>query len=68
MELKNSNKITGILVLNQEEKNFISMVNVELPQIEETINLSKYMEFNVELFYNSNNFKSSKFPFSIKII
>lgn len=64
----NSNKIYGLLVLNQVEKDFISMVNVEIPQIEETINLSKYMELDVELYYNSNNFKSSKFPFSIKII
>jgi exoribonuclease R len=64
----NSNKINCLLVLNQSENNFTKMVNVELPQIELTQELKKYMEFNVELYYNSNNFKSNKFPFSIKII
>jgi hypothetical protein len=44
------------------------MVNVELPQIESTQNLEKYLEWNIELYYNSNNFKSTKFPFSIKIV
>lgn len=64
----NSNKINGLLVLKNEEQKFISMVNVELPQIESTISLTKYMEWDVELYYNSSNFKSYKFPFSIKII
>jgi hypothetical protein len=32
------------------------------------IELCKYKEINVEIYYNSNNFKSSKFPFSIKIL
>lgn len=62
------NKIIGLLVLYHEQDNFICMVNVELPQIEFTKVLKKYMEFDVELYYNSNNYKSNKFPFSIKII
>lgn len=66
--IQNQNKILGLLVLYQVEFDFISMVNVELPQIDLTQNLKKYMELNIELFYNSNNFKSTKFPFSIKII
>lgn len=61
-------KIMGLMVLYHTTINFISIVNVELPQIDETSNLSKYKEWNVELYYNSNNFKSVKFPFSIKII
>ena len=68
VSVKTTNKIIGTLVLYQQENNFISMVNVELPQIESTTNLTKYIEWNVELYYNSNNFKCKKFPFSIKII
>ena len=64
----NSNKINGLLVLKNKEQEFISMVNVELPQIDKTIGLTKYLEFDIELYYNSSNFKSTKFPFSIKII
>ncbi len=61
-------KIDGLIVLYNEENNFVKMVNVEIPQIDLTEHITKYMEFNIELYYNSNNFKSSKFPFSIKII
>ena len=64
---KNS-KIMGLIVLYHTDNKFISIINVELPQIYETSNLYKYMEWDVELYYNSNNFKSTKFPFSIKII
>jgi hypothetical protein len=64
----NSNKITGLLVLYQQEYKFIKMVNIEIPLIEKMSEIKKYMEFDIELYYNSNNFKSNKFPFSIKII
>jgi exoribonuclease R len=67
-ETDSKKKIYGLLVLYNKENNFVKMVNVELPQIDLTENLKKYMEFDVELYYNSNNFKSTKFPFSIKII
>jgi exoribonuclease R len=67
-QTNDSNKITGLFVLYQQEYKFISMVNVEIPQIDITINLTKYVQWDIELYYNSNNFKSSKFPFSIKII
>ena len=63
-----SGKINSLLVLKQEKYNLVKVINVELPQIEQTNNLIKFMEFQVELYYNSNNFKSTKFPFSIKII
>ena len=65
-----TNKIKCLLVLNQDQYKFIKVVSVELPQIDLTSikNLKKYMEFDIELYYNSNNFKSNKFPFSIKII
>jgi hypothetical protein len=66
--LDSNGKINSLLVLNQDQFKFIKVVNVELPQIESTSNLTKYMELDVELYYNSNNFKSTKFPFSIKII
>ena len=70
----NTNKIKCLLVLvpilMSNQKNLSRVVSVELPQIELTSksNIFKYMEFDVELYYNSNNFKSNKFPFSIKII
>lgn len=67
----NNNGIKCTLVLYQEEYKFIRVVNVELPQTELTNvsdKLKKYMVFEVKLYYNSNNFKSPKFPFSIKII
>lgn len=63
-----NSKVLGLMVLYHQTNKFISIVNAELPQIDETLNLSKYMEWDVELYYNSNNFKSTKFPFSIKII
>lgn len=65
--IKNT-KITGLVVLCHNVKQSIFIINVEIPQIEQTMNLTKYMEWNIELYYNSNNFKSTKFPFSIKII
>ena len=61
-----NNRIIGLLVLYQPEYKFVKMVNVEIPSI--NIELKKYMEFDVELYYNSNNFESTTFPFSIKII
>lgn len=63
-----SGKLMGLIVLYHQSNQFISIVNVELPQTELTSNLSKYMEFDIELYYNSNNFRSTKFPFSIKVI
>lgn len=63
-----NNKIFGLIVLHHQNNNFNAIVNVEIPQIESTLNLSKYIEWDVELYYNSNKFKSTKFPFSIKII
>ena len=65
----NETKINCTLVLHQSEYKFIRVVNVELPHdIISQTQLKKYMELDVELYYNSNNFKSTKFPFSIKII
>ena len=43
------------------------MINVELPlNIEK--NIKKYDQIEIEVYYNSNNFKSNKYPFSIKIL
>jgi hypothetical protein len=67
-ELPDKSSKKSMLVLYQEEYKFIRVVNVEMPQTELTARLSKYMEFDVELYYNSNNFKSQKFPFSIKLL
>ena len=64
----NTNTIKCMLVLYQSEHKFTKVVNVELPQIDLTFDLKKFMEFDVELYYNPNNFKSNKFPFSIKVI
>ncbi len=66
--INNSNNIYCTLALFQSEYNFVRMVNVELPQIMSNSNLKRFMEFDIELYYNSNNFKSNKFPFSVKII
>ena len=68
VKLDNSNQIKCMLVLYNEQNNFTKVVNVELPQIELTLNLKKYIEFDIELFYNSNKFKSNKFPFSVKLL
>ena len=66
VKLDNLPVINCTLVLNN---NIITkVINVELPQIDLTLELKKYMEFDVELFYNPNKFKSNKFPFSIKIL
>lgn len=64
----NSNQIKCILVVYNKQNNFTKVVNVELPQIELTLDLKKYMEFNIEIYYNSIKFKSNKFPFAIKIL
>jgi hypothetical protein len=57
-----------MLVLFNEQYNFTKVVNVELPQIDLTKDLKKFIEFDIELFYNSSKFKSTNFPFSIKIL
>lgn len=64
----NSNQIKCMLVLYNEKNKFTKVVNVELPQVDLTLDLKKYMEFDIELFYNSVKYKSNKFPFSIKIL
>ena len=71
LELPNGRGIKSTLVLSKDfSPNFIRVINVELPETELTCldKISKYMEFDIELYYNPNNFKSSKFPFSIKIV
>lgn len=67
-KLENSNKIKCMMILFHPKYQFTKIVNVELPQIDLTQDLKRFMEFDIELYYNSNNFKSNKFPFSIKII
>ena len=64
----NSNNIYCMLALFQPQHNFVRMVNVELPCIMLKSDLKRFMEFDIELYYNSNNFRSNKFPFSVKII
>jgi len=56
-----------LLVVYNETNNFKKIVNVEIPQTTDLI-IKKYLELDIQLFYNPNNFKSNKFPFSIKII
>jgi len=70
-ELQNNiNKIKCLFVLYNTQYDFVKIIQVELPQTDLTKkkNLIKYMEFDIELYYNSNNFKSNNFPFSIKIL
>lgn len=73
LEIKKRDDMTyGLLVLrakiiiNGEETDFKKMINVEIPKTHE--NIEKYQEFDVELYYNSIIYKTSKFPFSIKIL
>ena len=58
------NKTNALLVIS--DGNFKKMINIELPMNIEKISIYDFI--NIEVYYNSNNFKSNKFPFSIKII
>ena len=63
------NNITNLLLVVTNNNFFKKIINVEIPLILiNKIELYKYKELDVEIYYNSNNFKSSKFPFCIKII
>jgi hypothetical protein len=65
MDLKHlETKTNALLIITTE--NFKKMINVELP--ENIIAINKYDTIDIEVYYNSNNFKSNKYPFSIKII
>ncbi len=68
MDLKQlETKTNALLIITTElDLNFKKMINVELP--ENTIKINKFNSIDIELYYNSNNFKSNKYPFSIKII
>jgi hypothetical protein len=55
------------LIIFDIKNNFKKIINVELPNIC-IIEITKYKEFDIELYYNSINFNSNKFPFSIKIL
>jgi len=62
------NNITNLLLVVTNNI-FKKIINVEVPLILiNKIEVCKYKEIDIEIYYNSNNFKSSKFPFSIKII
>jgi len=65
-ELIKSNKIINLLLVIHREK-FKKIINVQLP-ILTTINIEKFTEINIELYYNSSQFRSNKYPFYIKII
>ncbi len=70
--IKKEDIIYGLLILSTTivvdgvETLFRKMVNVEIPKTHE--NTEKYQEYDIELHYNSINFKTSKFPFSIRIL
>lgn len=61
-------RIFGLLVVsdNSTGYDFKKIINVELPK--NISGLEKYKEIDVEIYYNSINFKTSKFPFSVKIL
>lgn len=62
------NDITFVLIVIYDEMHdFKKIINVELP-INHNININKFYQFKVQLFYNSINYRSSKFPFFIKIL
>lgn len=58
------NKTNALLVIT--DSNLKKMINIELPSNIEKVKL--YDLIDIEVYYNSNNFKSNKIPFSIKII
>ncbi len=58
--------LSANIIIDGEEKLFKKMVNVEIPKTHDHI--EKYSEFEVELHYNAVNFKTSKFPFYIRIL
>ena len=58
------NKTNALLVIT--DGNLKKMINIELPSNIEKVKLLDLID--IEVYYNSNNFKSNKFPFSIKII
>lgn len=65
MDLKQlETKTNALLIITTGD--FKKMINVELP--ENIIKINKYDQIDIEVYYNSNNFKSNKYPFSIKII
>jgi ribonuclease R len=67
MDLKQlETKTNALLIITTTTGNFKKMINVELP--ENIIPINKYDLIDIEVYYNSNNFKSNKYPFSIKII
>ena len=67
MDLKQlETKTNALLIINTTTGNFKKMINVELH--ENIIPINKYDLIDIEVYYNSNNFKSNKYPFSIKII
>lgn len=55
--------IINIDGINTEYK---KIVNIEIPKTHECI--QRFQEFDIELHYNSINFKNNNFPFSIKIL
>jgi len=56
-----------LLVITNDNYSFKKIINVEIPIIS-NIELRKYNQFDLQIYYNPSNFKSSKFPFSIKIL
>lgn len=68
MDIKQYQKRTNLLlVVYNEIDDFKKMINVELPIIL-NIKLKKYDEIKVNIYYNSYNFNSSSYPFSITIL
>jgi len=66
MDLKVLETKTNALLVVYAEPGFKKMINVELPKNVE--GLEKFKEINIELYYNSIKFKTSKYPFDIKIL
>ncbi len=66
LDLKIFEERTFGLLIVRAEPDFKKMINVELPKNVE--GLEKYKEIDVEIYYSSVNFKTSKFPFSVKIL
>lgn len=66
MDLKVLESKSYLLLVVYTEPDFKKMINVELPMCID--NLNKYQEINIEIYYNPVKFKTSKFPFDIKIL
>lgn len=65
---ENEKNIFLLLVVYDKTTNLKKIIRVESPILSTERNIKKYSEIDIEIYYNSYNFHSNNFPFSIKIL